>query len=189
MDINQATLSIKRLFRERPFVFLCLCCALFMVVWYTLVALEINPEFEGLRMPEQKEPVLTAGENLVWLGMEVTAINREIRKEFKVPRKVKGVFVVNDGAGKAHLMGVRTADIICSINRVKVTGRNSFIKTAGSAKFYDGILLDIYRDGKRFFISIPYEYIYGPLLGPNKGHWQMRSPVITQAFPYSPLIK
>ena len=41
----------------------------------------------------------------------------------------------------------------------------------------DGILLEIYRDGKKQYLTIPFEYQYGPLMGPYKGSWQMGSPV------------
>ena len=143
--------------------------------------------------PEKTEPTLTGaaafdkGDSMMWIGMEVTPVSRSIRKDFKIPRRIKGMFVLNEGLYVAKKYGVKTGDIILSIGRKRVFDINSFVNTANNARYMDGILLEIYRDRKTTYLTIPFEYQYGPLAGPYKGSWQMGTPVYGPVIPYGPL--
>ncbi len=183
-----AQLSFRKRFkdivREQPVYAGVLLAVLIAVIYFMLSGLELLPENER----EGRVGVLEKGENVVWLGMEVAPLSRNIRKEFSIPRRVRGIFIVDEGKGMAKAEGIKTGDVIRAINRRHVYNRRSLIKTARHVKYYDGILLDIYRDGKNLYVTVPYEYEYGPLLGPNKGHWQLGSPVWGQALPYGKII-
>ena len=143
--------------------------------------------------PEATEPKPTGammfdkGDTMAWIGMEVIPVSRSIRKDFKLPRRVKGMFVLNEGLDIAKKYGVKAGDVILSIGRKAVFDINSFVNVANNVKYMDGILLEIYRDGQTSYLTIPFEYQYGPLMGPNKGTWQMGAPVVGPAFPYGPI--
>ena len=143
--------------------------------------------------PEATEPTPTGammfdkGDTMAWIGMEVIPVSRNIRKDFKIPRRVKGMFVLNEGLDIAKKYGVRPGDVILSVGRKPVFDINTFVNVANNVKYMDGILLEVYRDGQTSYITIPFEYQYGPLMGPNKGSWQLGSPVVGPAFPYGPI--
>ena len=143
--------------------------------------------------PEATEPKPTGammfdrGDTMAWIGMEVIPVSRSIRKDFKIPRRVKGMFVLNEGLDIAKKYGVKAGDVILSIGRKPVFDINSFVNVANNVKYMDGILLEIYRNGQKTYLTIPFEYQYGPLMGPNKGTWQMGSPVVGPAFSYGPV--
>ncbi|MBF0252842.1 MAG: hypothetical protein HQL29_03405 [Candidatus Omnitrophica bacterium] len=145
------------------------------------------PEFNKAEAPERQ--VIEIGNSFIWLGMEVTPFTRSIRREFDIPSTVKGMYVVKAGKGLAMSRGVLTGDIICSINRSNITSKVLFLKTVKNAKFYDGIVLDIFRNNERTFITVPYTYQHGPFFGPNKGHWQLGAPILNQAFRYSEFVQ
>lgn len=77
--------------------------------------------------------------------------------------------------------------MIVSISRKPVPNAAAFIKVANKVQYYEGILLDIYRDKNTLYVTIPFQYQYGPLYGPNKGSWQLGSPILGQALPYGPV--
>lgn len=150
-----------------------------LALYFVLDALEWMPEFQA-----PKSRVVEQGDSVTWMGMKLVPLSRSLRKEFNIPSKVKGMFVANEGVGTARANGVKACDVICSINGQKLKGLRSFLGIAERTRYYDGILLDVYRDGASTFISIPFLYEYGPLFGPNKGHWQLGSPLIKQLLPY-----
>ncbi len=170
----------RKLGKERAFYVTCFAGFLVILLCITLNAMEIMPE---LRLPRGRE----AGElsnSAVWLGMKVAPISRDIRTEFKLPAKVKGMFVADAGLGEALKRGVTTGDVICTINGKKFKDIKSFVEVASATRYYDGILLDVFRNGKNVYISIPFLYDYGPVWGPNQGRWQLGSPLIKQLLPY-----
>lgn len=176
--------------RERPVVSIVSIFFIAFAVALVLFRFELTPEIEDVRWTKNAERRnLTTKDNIVWLGTEVAPITRDVRKEFSVPRNVKGVFVPSAGKGSAAMHGIKTGDIICGINRSQVTNPKSFIHYARSAKYFDGILLDVFRDGKRVYITIPFLYEHGPVVGPHKGHWDLGAPVYSQALPYGPLFQ
>ncbi|MBF0594856.1 MAG: hypothetical protein HQL22_07800 [Candidatus Omnitrophica bacterium] len=157
--------------------------------WYiaALRAGDFLPEAQKARMARQQ--VIDKGDTMSWLGMEVTPISRMIRKEFRIPGKINGVFVISEGTQQGLKYGMKTGDVIVSINRRPVRNQREFIQVADDVRFGGGILLDVYRSGQELYVTIPFEYQYGPLLGPNQGSWQLGSPVFGQALPYGPVVK
>ena len=160
---------------------------LFIVIGicWLLSSLELWPE--AVETKATGALMFDKGDSMSWIGMEVIPVSRAIRKDFKVPRRIKGMFVLNEGLDIAHKYGVKTGDVILSIGRKPVFDINTFVNVADQVKFMDGILLEIYRNGQSSYVTIPFEYQYGPLMGPNKGSWQMGSPVWGPAFPYGPV--
>ncbi|MBF0531962.1 MAG: hypothetical protein HQL23_02575 [Candidatus Omnitrophica bacterium] len=154
--------------------------------FWVLSSLELIPE-RAQRVTAPNGTVFEPGDSVQWIGMDVIPLTRTIRKEFKIPGKIKGMFVQNEGKDLAQRYGVKTGDILVSIGRKSVATQKTFVNVANNVKYSDGILLEIFRDGKIFYLTIPFEYQYGPLLGPNKGSWQLGSPVFGQAFPYGPV--
>jgi len=171
--------DLKKRITERSMYAVIIGAVLVLVIYFALDAMEVLPEFRF-----SKGRVIEQGENVSWIGMTLSPITRDIRKEFNLPRKVNGVFVANEGLGAAKQRGVKTGDVICTVNGRKFKNLRSFIQVADQTRYYDGILLDVYRSGKNVFISIPFLYEYGPLFGPNKGHWQLGAPLIQQLLPY-----
>jgi hypothetical protein len=170
----------QKLGRERALYVICFGAFLVLLLGITLNAFELLPEF---RFPAGKEP-LERMNNALWLGMKVAPITRDIRTEFKIPAKVKGMFVSDAGLGEALKRGVKTCDIIVSVNGQKFKTLAEFVDVAKQTRYYDGILLDIYRDGKNVYVSVPFPYEYGPLMGPYRGRWQLGAPLVQQLLPY-----
>ncbi|MBF0494211.1 MAG: PDZ domain-containing protein [Candidatus Omnitrophica bacterium] len=158
-----------------------------LLLFWVLSSMEILPEFGRFRLPQGT--VIEKGDSMNWLGMSVIEVTRSIRNDFKLPKNIRGMFVIDEGRTLAAKYGVKTGDVIVAVSRKNVPSARAFVNAANNAKYYDGILLDINRDGKGMFISIPYEYQYGPLMGPAKGSWQMGSPLIGKAFQYGPVFK
>lgn len=175
--------------REKPLSFTILFFASAAVLFWVISSLELMPEFTRLpRLNLAKSTVIEQGDSYNWVGMQVVPLSRSIRREFKIPRRIKGMFVLNEGVGPACKYGVKTGDVIISISRRPVPDAKSFVNAADTVRYQEGILLDIYRDGKYSYLTVPFEYQYGPLWGPYKGGWQLGSPVLGQALPYGPLV-
>ena len=171
--------------RKEPILLIGIILFIVIAICWLLTSLEL--------WPETVEPTRTGamafdkGDTLTWIGMEVVPVSRSLRKDFKIPRRIKGMFVLNEGLDIAKKYGVKTGDVILSIGRKPVFDIKSFVDVADNVKYMDGILLEIYRDGQKSYLTIPFEYQYGPLMGPYKGSWQMGSPVVAPAFPYGPI--
>jgi len=184
MKRNYSFDEIKKMALESPVKAGLIAVGAVIVIFVVLAALGIGQEIER---PE-KAAALGADGNLLWLGMEVGDITPAERKEFKIPKNVRGVFVINEGVQEAKKFGILAGDIICSVNRKDVFSKRAFVKAARKVQYYDGIMLDIFRENKYLVVTIPFEYQYGPLLGPNKGHWQLGSPSAGKALPYGRLL-
>ncbi|MBF0123460.1 MAG: PDZ domain-containing protein [Candidatus Omnitrophica bacterium] len=149
-------------------------------------------------LPEGQEPkevaapassVVKKGGSMFWIGMELAPLSGTLRKDFKIDGKVKGMFVVNEGNGLGGQFGIKTGDVIVAVSRKPVPSSGDFIKMVNSVGMGDGVLLDIYRDGKNLYITVPFKYQYGPLMGSNQGKWQLGGPIFGQAVPYGKIIK
>ncbi|MBF0521970.1 MAG: hypothetical protein HQL24_02820 [Candidatus Omnitrophica bacterium] len=158
-----------------------------IVICWLVSSLEIFPE--PAERVAANGAIVEPGDSMTWIGMRVIQLTRSIRKEFNIPGKIKGMFVLDEGKDLALKYGVKTGDVIVSIGRKPVPTAKAFVNIANNVKYTDGILLDIYRDGQKMYLTIPFEYQYGPLMGPNKGTWQMGSPVFGPAFQYGPIYK
>lgn len=185
--LNAFCERIKIFARKKPWHFAFLAMVSVLFVTWALSAVEILPEFHGAGWP--KSTVIEQGDTLSWLGMRVAPISRSIRKEFKIPRKVRGMFVLDEGKDLAQAYGVKTGDVIVSIGRKPVPNASAFVKVANNTYYYQGIFLDIYRDGKSMYITVPFQYQYGPMAGPNKGSWQLGAPLLGKPFSYGPIFK
>ena len=176
--------QVKKMAIESPVKAGLVAVGAIIIIFVVLSALGIGQEIER---PE-KAAALGADGNLLWLGMEVGDITPAERKEFKIPKNVRGVFVINEGVQEAKKFGILAGDIICSVNRKDAFSKKAFVKAAKNVQYYDGIMLDVFRDNKYLVITIPFEYQYGPLFGPNKSHWQLGSPSTGKALPYGRLL-
>jgi hypothetical protein len=172
--------------QEKPFAFIVMLIVVIVMSAWVLTSLQFLPETFGLR--KARGVVVEEGDSYDWIGMQVVPLNRGIRTEFKVPAKVKGMFVLDEGNGAAKKYGVKTGDVIVSISRKPVPSARAFIEVANAAQYYEGIMLDIYRDKKALYLTVPFEYQYGPLYGPNKRSWQLGAPLWGQALPYGPMV-
>lgn len=172
--------------QKKPVHFIVLVLVIIVVSSWLLTSLQF---FTGFSLPQKPRGVVVeTGDSYDWIGMQVVPLNKGIRKEFKIKSKVKGMFVLDEGKGAAKQYGVKTGDTIVSISQKPVPSARAFIEVANNVQYYNGILLDISRDKKTFYITIPFEYQYGPIYGPNKNSWQLGSPIVGQAFPYGPLM-
>jgi hypothetical protein len=183
---RQVEAQVMGFAQEKPIPFIVIVLVVIVVSSWILSSLQILPEFPK----EQKARGVVAekGDSYDWVGMQVVPLSRSIRKEFKIPGGVKGMFVLDEGKGAAKKYGVKTGDTIVSINRKSVPSARAFIEVANSVQYYDGILLDISRGKSTLYVTIPFEYQYGPMYGPNKRSWQMGSPLWGQALPYGPMM-
>ncbi len=191
--ITQRTLKelqkeVKDFASKKPVYFVGILILAVIVFFWLLSALEILPE-TGEPKEVTKGVVIEKGDSLMWVGMEVTPVSRSIRKDFKIPGKIKGMFIIDEGRELAQQYGVKTGDVIVAIGRKPVPTARAFVNVANRVQYSQGILLDICRDGNTFYITIPFEYQYGPLAGPNKGSWQLGSPVFGKAFQYGPIAR
>lgn len=176
--------------REKPLILAGIIIAVILVLSWgnaCLRAAEVLPE--TAEMKAAKPQVFKKTDTLVWLGMEIAPLSPMLRKEFKIPGKVKGMFVVDQGTQEAFKYGVKTGDVLVSLNRHPVRNNREFLDAAKNTRFTSGILLDIFRNNDSLYVTVPFAYQYGPLFGPSKGSWQLGSPVLGQAFQYGPVVK
>ncbi|MBF0489293.1 MAG: PDZ domain-containing protein [Candidatus Omnitrophica bacterium] len=182
---NNSGSKLGNFARKEPILLIGMILFLVIAVCWIMSSLEMWPE--KVEAKPTGAMAFEPGDSMTWIGMEVIPVNRSLRKDFKLSRKVKGMFVLNEGRDIAKKYGVKTGDVIVSIGRKPVNSITSFVDVANNVKYMDGILLEIYRDKKVTYLTIPFEYQYGPLMGPNKGSWQMGSPIVGPAFPYGPI--
>ena len=176
---------VKEFATEKPWYFGGIVLAMILVLYFFLFVQGFTPEGERIpRMRAGKNVAVEGNDSMVWLGMRIVPVTRSLRHEFKLPGKVKGMFVLDEGKEMALKYKVKTGDIIVAINHKPVYNPVDFVKVADSVQQSGGILLDIYRDGESLYITIPFEYPYGPVFGPYKGSWQLGAPLAGQAFPY-----
>jgi len=185
MKTQTFTQRVGTFARKEPVLLMGILLLIVIAVCWLLSSLELWPE--AIEPKPAGAMMFETGDPMTWIGMELMPVSRSIRKDFKLPRHVKGMFVLNEGFDIAKKYGVKTGDVIVSIGRKPVFDINTFVGVADNVKYMDGIFLEIYRDGQTNYLTIPFEYQYGPLMGPNKGSWQMGSPVVGPVFPYGPI--
>ncbi|MBF0384291.1 MAG: PDZ domain-containing protein [Candidatus Omnitrophica bacterium] len=190
-EFNNFKIKVKEFAKKEPVMFVGIVIFSIIAFCWILSSLEIIPE-----APERTEPttavkntLIEPGDSMNWIGMNVIYLSRSLRKEFKIPKKIKGVLVLDEGLGPAQKYGIKSGDVIVSIGQKPIKSAQDFADLANNVKYSGGIFLDVYRDGKKIFITIPFDYQYGPLMGTNKGSWQLGSPVFGPAIPYSPMLK
>lgn len=188
LSLNQFRKETIEFAQEKPVLFAGIAAMAVITVFWLLSSFELLPENPRMRLPKGGA-VVEQGDSMSWLDMRVIQLTRSLRKEFKVSKKIKGMFVLDEGLQLAKKYGVKTGDVIVSVGRKAVPTARAFVSAANGVQYREGILLDIYRDGKNLYITIPFEYQYGPLMGPNKGSWQLGAPVFPKALPYGPIIR
>lgn len=186
-DFVEKVEKIKNIFNESPVPVISLIAILITAIFFISLAMGLIPDMD---MKDRKHSFVKVKDgNVMWLGMEIVPVTRSIRKEFQIPRNIGGMFVVNEGVGLSQIIGIRTGDTIHSINRRHFDTYRSFKRVADSTPYYDGVLIEVFRDGKNYYMTFPFQYPNGPLMGPNKGHWQLGSPLIDQALPYGSILE
>ncbi|MHB9154452.1 MAG: Do family serine endopeptidase [Endomicrobiales bacterium] len=89
-----------------------------------------------------------------WQGMSVVPLNDKIARKFGFPPREKGCIVVNVEQGSAaEEMGLAPGDLIRSINRSEIPTLEKFQSVTGRVKTAQGIVLDVNRQGKLFYLS------------------------------------
>ncbi|MBF0618643.1 MAG: PDZ domain-containing protein [Candidatus Omnitrophica bacterium] len=186
-DLEKRLEAVKKFAAQKPVIFF---GAVLLAVIVLLQLLSSFGFFGEVREPKVNPAVaLEKADSLMWLGMEVAPVNAVVRKEFKLPGKIKGMFVIDEGKELAFKYGIKTADVIVSISRQAVADSKSFLNAANGVQYRDGILLDVYRNGKNSYVTIPFDYQYGPLMGPYKGSWQLGSPLLGKPFGYGQVMQ
>lgn len=157
--------NIKKFAKEKYGYFALIIIVLVLVIGLILSMSDILPDERGINWHKDDiSRVLYKDGKLIWFDMDLVPISRDIKKEFDIPRSVKGMFVIREG-NIAKKLGLQPGDVICSINRKHVYSRKSFTKIANNTHYFDGFVLDIYRDGKRQYVTIPFFHENGPLFG------------------------
>ncbi len=142
----------------------------------------------GDRAKAKARRIMTGKARAIWLGMQVSPITRDAATEFGVNPRQKGVIITDLNQGQGANAGLNLGDVIVAVNGKKITDFESFLWLAKQSKFSDGILLDILTNGRRRYVSMPFIFKGGPLIGPNANHWQIGGPINAPAFSYGKLI-
>ncbi len=151
-------------------------------------AVPIRLDDLGDRARRKARRAITGKQIAIWLGMEVSPIAGEIIKQFGIKPGLRGVVITDMNEGQGGTYGMNVGDVIVGINGTKITDFDSFLWLARQSKFSDGILLDVITNGRRRYVSVPFIYAGGPLLGPNTHHWQLGAPLNAPAFGYGKLV-
>jgi serine protease Do len=88
------------------------------------------------------------------LDLSVGPLNRDNRRAFNIPARVKyGVVVESVGRNSAaSVAGIKPGDVILEVNRAKITSVRRFSQSLHAAK--DQVLLLIYRQGSTMFMIL-----------------------------------
>lgn len=167
--------SIKNLSKKRPIYFAMEVIVVFAAIFAISSIFTILPK--GM---EAGGRIMRKGDLFTWLGMELRLLTRERKRRNMIPMNETGMMVMNAGMGTAAALGIQNADIIHTINNKHIKSRQSFIHIVENTSFVDGILLQVSRGGTHFYLSIPVQYLYGPLYGPYAGQGQYAMPMQEQ---------
>ncbi len=87
-----------------------------------------------------------------WLGMGLSPLTKAEAQELGLPAKTTGMVVEGIQKGPASKAGFKIGDVILAANGTKITGLQAFTQAAEDAQ---GAVLDVMRNGKHLYISIP----------------------------------
>lgn len=140
------------------------------------------------RTKNRARRALAGKHRAIWLGMEVTPVTRSAITQFGIKPGLRGVVVTDLDQGPGGAAGMNVGDVIVAINGAKITDFESFLWLGRQSKFSDGILLDVITNGKRRYVSLPFLFQGGPLMGPNTQHWQLGGPLSTPRLGFGKLV-
>ena len=87
------------------------------------------------------------------LGMGVEDLAPELALAYDIPKGIEGV-IIAESANQAKAAGLLAGDVIRAINNRRVKSVVDFIKGMNTASMKEGIVLDIYRQGLRFQVTM-----------------------------------
>ncbi|MBF0314641.1 MAG: PDZ domain-containing protein [Oligoflexia bacterium] len=87
-----------------------------------------------------------------WVGMDLEPMNPAEAQEMGLPENSKGMVVAALNRPPATKIGIMVGDVIIGINGKAITGLQAFTDATSDAS---GALLDVLRDGKHLYISVP----------------------------------
>lgn len=97
--------SVKNFIRKKPLASSIIVIVTVMVIYWILSSLELIPELPRWR--QSRGIVVEKGDSYDWSGMQLAPVSRNIRKEFRIPARVKGMFVLDEGTQAAKNTGLR----------------------------------------------------------------------------------
>ncbi|MBN1622501.1 MAG: Do family serine endopeptidase [Endomicrobiales bacterium] len=119
-----------------------------------LVTGEMPSEEELASSYEDAEETPGQEEIYEWEGLTVAQINEPLIRKYSIPDDEKGCVVVNLESGSiAEEIGVFEGDLIRSINRKQTPNITDFRDAVKDINLSEGIVLDISRQGRQFYIS------------------------------------
>ncbi|MFT5206869.1 MAG: hypothetical protein ACI9CF_000610 [Candidatus Omnitrophota bacterium] len=173
--------TIKKLCKTYPIYAALVVLIVVALTYFLAVTQSMRPAVRGLRTMRQSRqavPVMNVvpasqrlpnSKALRWLGIDLLPLSRTLRKEFGIPREVQGVFVygLDKQYGLAALQSVQMFDVIRAVNHMPVSNGKTFEAATSQIPYQDGILLDVYRNGRGIYVSVPFSYDYGALNSGN----------------------
>jgi serine protease Do len=100
-------------------------------------------------LPGEKGIIAGRYENVL-KGVHVQDLTPDIRKNFGIPEKIKGVVV----AYVEEDIGLRRGDVVLEINRKPVEDVKQYDKAVSRVKAGSDVLLLVYRDGGAFYLPV-----------------------------------
>jgi hypothetical protein len=88
-----------------------------------------------------------------WAGLSVANITPARAMEYNIPKNEHGV-IVNWSEDPAYASGVRSGDLIKSINNRKVKNVREFVNLVKTVDVSKGVLLDILRVGQPMYVTL-----------------------------------
>jgi len=87
-------------------------------------------------------------------GFTVENLNAERARQFSLRENLEGAVVTEiDNSSNAYTRGLRTGDLIISVNRTRVSSVSDFSSIMGNVNSGDVVLMQVVRQNQRFFIS------------------------------------
>lgn len=117
---------------------------------------EMPSEVSGFEEEEEKKEETSKTHE--WIGMTVADATGMLKKRYGIGKDLTGVIITNiDRKSSASEAGLAGGDFISSINLIKIESVKDFKKVVKKIDTSEGIVLDIVRRGKRFYLSFSVE--------------------------------
>ncbi|MFH1379547.1 MAG: Do family serine endopeptidase [bacterium] len=123
----------------------------------TLKTAEIPADVSGVEDEEENKEEETS-EIHEWLGMTAADMDANLKKRYGIEADLTGVVITKIERGSAASeAGLIEGDLISSINLQKIDSIKDFKKITKKLNASDGVVLDLVRRGKRFYLSFAAE--------------------------------